>query len=198
MRRLAALAVLAVSLPAAAEPLQRWTFCIATGAGSDEVFMSEVFAAGARSERLEGAFAKAVEKLGASSSSSLCASPRADRAVALRALIGVEAVDRARGATLRAVATSDFPGANPFSPQGGEKVTALKARADEGRGRVAAAANRPAPHPDPLPAGGEREATAGSGAPDQVNRKRAPGATDCTACGRKATMQVPPARRTEG
>ena len=112
MRRLAALAAFVMSPPADAQALPRWTFCSATAAGGDEVFLSEVFAAEAPRERLEGAFAKAVEKLGASGASARCPSPRADKAVVLDALDGAEAVNRERGATLRAVAASDFPGSS--------------------------------------------------------------------------------------
>jgi len=233
MRRLAALAALALSLPAAAQPLPRWTFCVATAADSDEIFMSPVFAADGPRERLEGAFAKTVEKLGAAGASARCASPRADRAVALRALVGAEAVDRERGATLHAVAASDFPGDDAFSPQRAQKsprpgedlggdpglAAAPEARPDQRRGQEAAAPDRssllpaiPGSSPPPSAETGtergaiagaglsysEMRATAGSGAPDQVSRKRPPGATDCTACGRKATTQVPPARRTDG
>ena len=109
--RLAALAALALSLPAAAQGPPRWTFCTATNAGADEIFMTGVFAADAPSERLAAAFAKVVARLGADGTSARCPSPRADRAIALRALIGAEAINRELGATLHAVAASDFPGA---------------------------------------------------------------------------------------
>jgi len=122
MRLVAAFAAFLASLPAAAEPLPRWTFCIAT-AGGDQVFTSAVFVAAAPPERLESAFAAAVARLGAEGASARCPRSREDKAVALDALAEAQKIHRERGLMLRAVTLSDFPG-KPFYPQSGEKVAA--------------------------------------------------------------------------
>ena len=139
MRSLAALAVLLVALPAAAQPQSRWTFCVASAAGADQIFMSAVFVAAAPRARLESAFAATVARLGAAGATALCPNPRPDKDVVLDALSNAEKVDRERGATLRAVAASDFPAADPVSPRSAEKAVAEKAvapkaRPDERRG----------------------------------------------------------------
>jgi hypothetical protein len=110
MRRSAALAAFALSLPAAAQPTPRWTFCVAAAEGGAEVWISDVFVAEGARERLEGAFRSAVERLGASRPNAQCPEPREDKTVALNAQIDAEAFNRKMGATLHAVPASAFPG----------------------------------------------------------------------------------------
>jgi hypothetical protein len=110
MRRILALAVLGLCLPAPARAAPRWTFCVAAADSGADVWISEVFAAEANRERLEGAFKTAVEKLGASAANSQCPSPRDDKTVALNAQIDAEAFNRKMGANLHAVPANEFPG----------------------------------------------------------------------------------------
>ena len=57
----------------------RWTFCVAAAEDGAEVWISDVFAAEASRERLEGAFRAAVERLGAAKANAQCPQPRDDR-----------------------------------------------------------------------------------------------------------------------
>ena len=108
MRRAAALA-LALGLPAVAHAGPRWTFCVAAADGGAQVWISDVFAAEGRRERLEGAFKTVVERMGASRASAQCPQPRDDRTVALNAQFDAEAFNRKMGANLHAVPASEFP-----------------------------------------------------------------------------------------
>jgi hypothetical protein len=110
MRRAAALAV-ALSLPAAAQAAPRWTFCVAASRGGAEVWISEVFAAEALRERLEGAFRSAIGRLGVSGADVQCPQPQDDRTEAVNARTGAEAFNLRMGANLHAVSASDFPAA---------------------------------------------------------------------------------------
>ncbi len=109
MRRLA-LAALLVSLPGAVCAAPRWTFCVAAANGGAEIWISDVFAADASREKLEGAFRSAVERLGATGANAQCPQPRDDKTVAVNAQVDAEAFNRKMGANLHAVAASDFPG----------------------------------------------------------------------------------------
>jgi hypothetical protein len=108
MRRAAALAV-ALLLPGAAGAAPRWTFCVAAADGGAEVFITDVFAAEASRERLEGAFKAAVERMGAARADAQCPEPREDRTGAVNAQFDAEAFNRRMGANLHAVPASDFP-----------------------------------------------------------------------------------------
>jgi hypothetical protein len=109
MRRSAALAAFALSLPAAAEAAPRWTFCVAAARGGTEVWISDVFPAEGSRERLEGAFRSVVARLGAAGVNAQCPLPREDKTVALNAQIDAEAFNRKMGANLHAVPASEFP-----------------------------------------------------------------------------------------
>ena len=109
MRRLA-LAALLVSLPGAVCAAPRWTFCVAAANGGAEIWISDVFAADASREKLEGAFRSAVERLGATGANAQCPQPRDDKTVAVNAQVDAEEFNRKMGANLHAVAASDFPG----------------------------------------------------------------------------------------
>ncbi len=109
MRRLA-LAALLVSLPGVACAATRWTFCVAAVNGGSEIWLSDVFAADANREKLEGAFKAAVERLGAAGANAQCPQPRDDRTIAVNAQIDAEAFNRKMGATLHPVPANDFPG----------------------------------------------------------------------------------------
>ncbi len=109
MRRPAALAAIALCLPAVAEAAPRWTFCVAAAHGGADVWISDVFAAEGSRERLEGAFKSAVERLGASRANAQCPLPREDKTVAVNAQIDAEAFNRKLGANLHAVPASEFP-----------------------------------------------------------------------------------------
>ncbi len=108
MRRAAALAF-AFCLPAAAEAAPRWTFCVAAAGNGADVWISEVFAVEESRERLEGAFKGAIGRLGVSGADVQCPQPRDDRTEAVNAQFAAEAFNRRMGASLHAVASSDFP-----------------------------------------------------------------------------------------
>ena len=91
MRRLALVALL-VSLPGVASAAPHWTFCVAAANGGSEIWLSDVFAADADREKLEGAFKAAVERLGATAANAQCPQPRDDKTVAVNAQIDAEAV----------------------------------------------------------------------------------------------------------
>ncbi len=109
MRRLA-LAALLVSLPGVACAAPRWTFCVAAANSGSEIWLSDVFAADANRETLEGAFKAVVERLGATVANAQCPQPRDDKTVAVNAQIDAEAFNRKMGANLHAVTAADFPG----------------------------------------------------------------------------------------
>jgi hypothetical protein len=109
MGRLALVALL-ISLPGVACAIPHWTFCVAAANGGSEIWLSDVFAADANREKLEGAFKAAVERLGATAANAQCPQPRDDRTVAVNAQIDAEAFNRKMGLNLHAVTASDFPG----------------------------------------------------------------------------------------
>ncbi|MGO9431223.1 hypothetical protein, partial [Rhodoblastus sp.] len=75
-----------------------------------EIWLSDVFAADANRETLEGAFKAVVERLGATVANAQCPQPRDDKTVAVNAQIDAEAFNRKMGANLHAVTAADFPG----------------------------------------------------------------------------------------
>ncbi len=109
MRRLALVALL-VSLPGVVCAAPRWTFCVAAANGGSEIWLSDVFAADANREKLEGAFKAAVERLGATAANAQCPQPRNDKTIAMNAQIDAEAFNRKMGANLHSVTANDFPG----------------------------------------------------------------------------------------
>ena len=108
MRRAAALAI-ALCLPAAAHAGPRWTFCVAAAEDGAEVWISDVFVAEASRERLEGAFRAVVERKAATKANAQCPEPHDDRTDAVNAQFDAEAFNRRMGASLHAVAASEFP-----------------------------------------------------------------------------------------
>jgi hypothetical protein len=108
MRRAAALAI-ALCLPATAQAGPRWTFCVAAAEDGAEVWISDVFAAEASRERLEGAFRAVVERQAATKANAQCPQPRNDRTDAVNAQFDAEAFNRRMGANLHAVPASEFP-----------------------------------------------------------------------------------------
>src|SRR5271165_5504637 len=109
MRSFNAFAAIVLSLPAAAQPAPRWTFCVASAQGGADVWISDVFAVAGDREKLEQAFKRAVERQGAAGANSQCPLPREDKTVAVNAQIDAEAFNRKLGATVHAVPGSDFP-----------------------------------------------------------------------------------------
>ena len=108
MRRLA-LAALLVSLPGVACAAPRWTFCVAAANSGSEIWLSDVFAADANRETLEGAFKAVVERLGATVANAQCPQPRDDKTEAVNAQFEAEEFNRKLGATLHAVLAGEFP-----------------------------------------------------------------------------------------
>ena len=109
MRRSTAFAAIVLSLPAAAQPAPRWTFCVAAAQGGTDIWISDVFAVARDREKLEEAFKRAVEREGAAGANAQCPLPREDKTVAVNAQIDAEAFNRKLGATVHAVPGSDFP-----------------------------------------------------------------------------------------
>lgn len=102
-----ALLIALASPPAAAG--ERWTFCVASMLGAKDVWLTEVFPAGADRERLEVEFKDILERQGSSRIVAQCPQPSDDKTSVVNAQIAAEDFNRKLGAALHAVSTQDFP-----------------------------------------------------------------------------------------
>jgi hypothetical protein len=113
MRRSIALLAIALIAPASALGAPRWTFCVASSRGGDDVWITDVFAAKRDRERLEGAFRSMVERLGRASANAQCPRPRDDKTEAMNARFDAVEFNRKLGAKLHPVLASGFPAGRP-------------------------------------------------------------------------------------
>jgi hypothetical protein len=109
VRREIALLAIALIAPSSAFSAPRWTFCVASSKGGNEVWMTGVFAAERDRERLEGEFRNVVERLSAMAADAQCPLPRENKMEAVNAQIDAEKFNRKLGAKLHAVAANEFP-----------------------------------------------------------------------------------------
>jgi hypothetical protein len=93
--------------PAAAS--EGWTFCVASMLGAKDVWITEVFSAGADRERLEAGLRSVLERQGAARIVAQCPLPNDDKTSVVNAQIAAEDFNRKLGAALHAVAPRDFP-----------------------------------------------------------------------------------------
>ena len=93
--------------PVAAD--ERWTFCVASMLGAKDVWITEVFPAGADRERLEAEFKDALERQGSSRVVAQCPQPIDDKTSVVNAQIAAEEFNRKLGASLHAVSAQEFP-----------------------------------------------------------------------------------------
>jgi hypothetical protein len=103
---LALLAFVGASPVAAGE---RWTFCVASMLGAKDVWISEVFPAGADRERLEAEFKDVLERQGSLRIVAQCPQPDADKTNVVNAQIAAEEFNRKLGSLLHAVSAQEFP-----------------------------------------------------------------------------------------
>jgi hypothetical protein len=108
MRRLVAVAAIAICLPALAEAAPRWTFCVAASKSGADVWITDVFAVERDRVELENAFKAMVERTGARAYAQ-CPQPREDKTEAVNAQFEAEEFNRKLGATLHAVLADEFP-----------------------------------------------------------------------------------------
>jgi hypothetical protein len=101
-----AVVALLASNPAAAE---HWTFCVASALGGKDIWITDVFAAGADRERLEAEMKGFLEGRGEARVVAQCPQPRDDKTDVVNAQIVAEEFNRKLGAALHAVTAQEFP-----------------------------------------------------------------------------------------
>ena len=108
MRQSIALAAIAIGLPALAQAVPRWTFCVAASKSGADVWITDVFVAERDRVELESAFKAVIERTGARADAQ-CPQPRDDKTEAVNAQFEAEEFNRKLGATLHAVLAGEFP-----------------------------------------------------------------------------------------
>ena len=109
MRPLLVLVMACAFLPAAAAAETRWTFCVASAAETRDVWISEVFAAGADRERLEDEFKAAITRASANRVVAQCPAPKDDKTEAINDRFVAEEFNRKLDADIHAFSSQQFP-----------------------------------------------------------------------------------------
>lgn len=86
-----------------------WTFCVASGLGSKEIWITEVFAAPADRRRLEGQLTNFLLRKGVSPVNAQCPLPRDDKVALLNDRVVAEEFNQKFGSSLHAIGARDFP-----------------------------------------------------------------------------------------
>ena len=108
-RRPIALTLLAFVGASSASAGERWTYCVASMLGAKDVWITEVFPAGADRERLETEFKDVLARQGSSRIVAQCPQPDADKTSVVNAQTAAEEFNRKLGGLLHAVSAQDFP-----------------------------------------------------------------------------------------
>ena len=87
-----------------AQASARWTFCVAAAPGSSDVWITDVFAAGADRERLENDLKNLLTRQGAQRIVAQCPAPSEDKTGVVNAQTSAEEFNRKLGKTLHALA----------------------------------------------------------------------------------------------
>jgi hypothetical protein len=90
-----------------AEP--KWTFCVASQLGVNDVWITEVFAAPVDRERLEMELKSVLERQGRARVDTQCPQPSADKVAVVNAQTMAEEFNRKLGSVLHDLPAHDFP-----------------------------------------------------------------------------------------
>jgi hypothetical protein len=99
---------LAVAAPQAFAA-EQWTFCVASEAGTNDVWISEVFLAPVARERLETELKSVLERQGHSHIVAQCPQPSEDKVAVVNAQTTAEEFNRKLGSVLHDMPAHDFP-----------------------------------------------------------------------------------------
>ena len=90
-----------------AEP--KWTFCVASQLGANDVWITEVFAAPVDRERLETELKSVLARQGHARVDAQCPQPSADKVAVVNAQTMAEEFNRKLGSVLHDLPAHDFP-----------------------------------------------------------------------------------------
>jgi hypothetical protein len=95
----------------AAAPTQasaRWTFCVAEALGAKDIWITDVFIAGAQREQLEFDLKNVLTRQGEQRIIAQCPEPGDDKTAVVNAQIAAEAFNQKLGKTLHALAVQEM------------------------------------------------------------------------------------------